>query len=58
MKAEKRKVRGYKINDKFYDKAMKRANKEKLSLATLIEVWVISYGNKDAFYIDPEPPQT
>ena len=57
MKAkEKRKVRGYKMADAPYLKAMKRATKEKLNLATLIEVWVIAYGNKDPFYISSEHP--
>jgi hypothetical protein len=39
----KRKLRGYKVADKPYIKAMKRANKEKESLATLIEQFVIRY---------------
>lgn len=41
MKAiEKRKPRSYKIADKPYNKAKKRANGE---LATLIEMWVTQY---------------
>lgn len=44
MKAkEPRKLRGYKVADKPYAKAMRRANKEKKSLATLIEQFVTRY---------------
>lgn len=46
MKAEKRKPRAYKIQDKAYIKAMRRANKEGDSLATLIELWVTLYADK------------
>lgn len=46
MKAkEKRKVRGYKIADTKYNKAMKRAGKEKIPLATLIEDIVSGYAD-------------
>ena len=41
---EKRKVRGYKITDKAYLKAMKRAAREKVKLAQLIEKMVVGYG--------------
>lgn len=45
MKAkEKRKVRGYKIADKPYSVAMKRAKKIDFPLASLIEEWVIDFG--------------
>jgi len=44
MEKEKRKPRAYKITDKRYNKAMRRAKKDKKSLATLIEEWVIIYG--------------
>lgn len=44
MVKEKRKARAYKIADKPYERAMKRAGKEKGSLATIIEDWVIMYG--------------
>lgn len=48
MKAkEKRKVRGYKISDKPYLVAMKRAKKNGSPLASLIEKWVTDFG-KDA----------
>lgn len=44
MKAKAiRKVRGYKIADKPYLKAMSRAKKAKVSLATEIEKYVTSY---------------
>ncbi len=56
MKAkEQRKVKGYKIAESQYKKAMRRAKKEKLNLATLIEVWVLSYGNKVDYLIDKSP---
>lgn len=56
MKAkEQRKVKGYKITESQYKKAMRRAKKEKLNLATLIEVWVLSYGNKVDYLIDKSP---
>ena len=45
MKAkEKRKVRGYKITDTAYGKAMKKAAKHKYPLAKLIENIVSAYG--------------
>lgn len=40
---EKRKVRGYKITDSDYNRAMKRAAKEKGKLAKIIETMVIGY---------------
>ena len=49
MKAQseinKRNSRSYKCTDKTYNKAMKRAKKEKVPLATLIEDVVVSYSN-------------
>lgn len=42
-KKEKRKVKGYKISDKVYRKAMRRATKGKFALASLIETWVSVY---------------
>lgn len=52
MEKEIRKPRSYKIKDSVYQRAMKRAVKEKVSLATIIEVWLICYGSKTPFYID------
>ena len=44
MKAkEKRLLKGYKIPDTKYNKAMRMAKKQKQKLASLIEKWVISY---------------
>lgn len=54
MENEKRKLRGYKVKDATYNKAMKRANKEKTPLATLIEVWITSYANRLPFLIDTD----
>lgn len=46
MKAkEKRKVRGYKAMDKPYFKALKRAEKAKVPLATLLEKVVDAYSD-------------
>lgn len=57
MKAkEPRTVKGYKIQDSTYQKAMRRAKREKLELATLVEVWVIAYAHKDDFLISGQPP--
>ena len=44
MEQQKRKVRGYKITDNNYEKAMKRASKENTPLATMIEEILICYG--------------
>lgn len=55
MKATvKRNNRTYKVADKYYDKATRRAKKEKQLLAQVIEVCVMAYGNKDLelYYID------
>lgn len=58
MKAVKEKSKrysnSYKCTSSIYNKAMRRAKKEKLKLATLIEVWVISYANKTPFLIDSD----
>lgn len=44
MKAkEKRNVRAYKIADKPYEKAKKRATRNKSNLATIIEAFVTDY---------------
>jgi hypothetical protein len=40
MKAEKRVLKGYKIKDSTYKKAMKRAIKAKVPLANMIEMFV------------------
>jgi hypothetical protein len=40
-----RKTRTYKTTELGYKKAMRRAKKEGGKLATMIEDWVISYGN-------------
>lgn len=56
MEKQKRKPRSYKIVDSAYNKAMKRAKKEKLELATMIEVWVLSYANGDSYFIDGLEP--
>jgi hypothetical protein len=47
---DKRKARSYKIYDKVYAKAMRRAAKQKQKLATLIEIAVHDYahGNKNS----------
>jgi hypothetical protein len=42
---EKRKPRAYKITDTEYSRAMKRAKKEKVHLATMIEEVVYAYGD-------------
>lgn len=53
-KAPSREVRGYKIKDSVYKKAMERAKKEGTTLAALIEKWVIAYSEgKDLFAIHP-----
>lgn len=57
MVNEKRNVRGYKVKDKYYNKAMKRAQKENGTVANLIENVIIGYAsgmnvklvNKDPF---------
>lgn len=46
MEKQKRKLRGYKATDKDYNRALKRAIKEKNPLATQIEEWIIKYGKK------------
>ena len=42
-KKEKRILKGYKIKDSVYQKAKKRASKNKVPLATTIENWVTLY---------------
>jgi len=56
MQKQKRTPHSYKVVDKIYEKAMRRAKKEKVELATLIEVWVIAYATKSDFLICAEPP--
>jgi hypothetical protein len=46
---EKRKIRGYKILDKPYEKAKKRAIREKKTLASMIEQAVVSYASGEKF---------
>lgn len=41
---EKRRVRGYKITDTDYKRAMKRAKRSRSELAPIIEQFVIRYG--------------
>lgn len=41
---EKRKARAYKITDKHYERALKKASKTDKSLAERIEEFVIEYG--------------
>ncbi len=43
MKDEKRVLKGYKIKDSIYKKAMKRARKSKIPLASMVEAIVIAY---------------
>lgn len=46
MKAkEKRNNHSYKASDKIYQKAMRRAKKEKKSLSTQIEEWIKYYAD-------------
>lgn len=52
---EKRIVKGYKIKNSLYNKAKKRADKDKLKLATLIEIWVISYAHRLDYLIEGNP---
>jgi len=40
---EKRNARSYKIADKTYRKAMRKAKKDKTTLAVLIESYVVAY---------------
>ena len=42
-KKEKRELKGYKIKDSIYQKAKRRAKKDKNALSTLVETWVTSY---------------
>lgn len=44
-RSEKRKVRGYKVTDKVYTKALKRGRKENIPLATLLEKVVTQYAD-------------
>jgi hypothetical protein len=49
---EKRVLKGYKIRNSIYDKAMKRAKKENTPLATLVEEWIRNYANGSVFFND------
>lgn len=51
MEKLQRKIRGYKIPDRDYNRAIKRAKKDKVPLATQIEKWVTKYG-KDGKPLD------
>lgn len=42
-KKEKREIKGYKVPEKIYRRAMNRAKKDKLPLARQIETWVHWY---------------
>ncbi len=42
---EKRALKGYKIKDSVYRKAMRRAKKNKTNLASKIELWVALYAD-------------
>jgi hypothetical protein len=42
---EKRAIKGYKIKDSVYRKAMRRAKKDKTNLANKIELWVALYAD-------------
>ncbi len=45
MEKQKRRQRAYKITDKHYDKAMKRAKRDKIPVATLVETFLMAYGD-------------
>jgi hypothetical protein len=47
---QKREVRSYKITDKFYFKAQKRAAKEKITLGKLLEMIVRAYADNERGY--------
>lgn len=51
METEKRKPRAYKISDKYYTKAMRKAQKNNKHLANLIEDFVINYGTKKYYTV-------
>jgi len=51
MEKEKRYPRAYKIADRYYDKAMRKAQKNNKHLAQLIEDFVINYGSKRSYTI-------
>jgi len=55
---EKRVLKGYKIKDSIYKKAMKRAKKENHSLSTWIETIVSSYAKGDKVELVSVLPQT
>jgi len=55
MKAEKRVNKGYKIKDSTYQKAMKRAKKERGQLAVHIEHWVQCYSEGLEININYKP---
>lgn len=48
---EKRFGRSYKISNSHYEKAMKRAKKNKTALATEIEKFVIQYGEPQKVFM-------
>jgi hypothetical protein len=47
--SEKRQVRSYKIVDKFYFKAQKRAAKEKTTVANVIETCLMHYAEGNQY---------
>ncbi len=59
MKAEeKRKARAYKIADKPYKKAMRRAKKDKVKLASMVEDFVFAYAEGAVSYLIEFYPKT
>lgn len=53
MRKETRKIRTYRATDPIYKKAGNRAKKQKHKLSTLINGFIIAYGNgKSSFTID------
>lgn len=50
--SKKRYTNSYKCTSNVYNKAMRRAKKEKLKLATLIEVWLICYAHGTSYFIE------
>lgn len=58
MKANKtpRKPRAYKITDKDYLKAMRRAKRDKIHLASMIEEVVFAYSKGYVSFLFPDKP--
>lgn len=55
-KQEKRKLKGYKVKDSLYQKAKRRAIRDKTTLAQIIEEVVVFYASGHRIVI--EPPQS